>query len=239
MSGVYLDSKPSEARWLPPAEKQALLAAIGREEHSRGEHGPAALGGAFTNPRVLLFIAIYFLIQMSVYGVVFYLPSQVAQLLGTKVGLEVGLVTAIPWICAIIAAYALPRAADRSGSHRVIAAATLAVSGIGIAVSAASGPALALIALCFAAAGFIAVQPMFWTFPTGYLSGVAAAGGIALINALGALGGFVAPNVKNWADVSFGSASAGLYVLAATTIVGAILIAGMPGQRKVALAIPQ
>ena len=235
----YLDSKPSEARWLPPAEKQALLAAIGREEHSRGEHGPAALGGAFTNPRVLLFIAIYFLIQMSVYGVVFYLPSQVAQLLGTKVGLEVGLVTAIPWICAIIAAYALPRAADRSGSHRVIAAATLAVSGIGIAVSAASGPALALIALCFAAAGFIAVQPMFWTFPTGYLSGVAAAGEIALINALGALGGFVAPNVKNWADVSFGSASAGLYVLAATTIVGAILIAGMPGQRKVALAIPQ
>ena len=235
----YLDSKPSEARWLPRAEKQALLAAIGGEEHSRREHGPAALGAAFANPRVLLFIAIYFLIQMSVYGVVFYLPSQVAQLLGKKVGLEVGLVTAIPWICAIIAAYALPRAADRSGNHRVIAATTLAVSGIGIALSAASGAALALIALCFAAAGFIAVQPIFWTFPTGYLSGVAAAGGIALINALGALGGFVAPNVKNWADVSLGSATAGLYVLAGTTILGALLIIGMPGQRRVALAVPQ
>jgi MFS family permease len=142
----YLDSKPSDARWLPPPEKQALLAAIGREEQGRSEHGPAALGPAFTNPRVLLFIAIYFLIQMSVYGIVFYLPSQVAQLLGKKVGFEVGMVTAIPWVCAIVATYVLPRAADRTGNHRMIAAATLTVSGIGIAVSAATGPILALIA---------------------------------------------------------------------------------------------
>jgi MFS family permease len=227
----YLDSKPVEARWLPLAEKQTLIAAVEREEHARGEHGPAALGAAFTNSRVLLFIAIYFLIQMSVYGVVFYLPTQVGQLLGKKVGFEVGLVVAIPWICAIVAAYVLPRAADRTGNRHTIAALTLAVSGIGIAVSGATGPALALVALCFAASGFIAVQPMFWTFPTGYLSGVAAAGGIALINALGALGGFVAPNVKNWADATFGSATAGLYVLACTTLLGALLIVGMPGRR--------
>ena len=95
-----------------------------------------------------------------------------------------------------------------------------------------------MLALCLAASGFIAVQPMFWTFPTGYLSGVAAAGGIALINALGALGGFVAPNVKNWADASFGSSTAGLYALACTTLLGALLIAGMPG-RRIALAMPQ
>jgi MFS family permease len=227
----YLDSKPVEARWLPLAEKQTLIAAVEREEHARGEHGPAALGAAFTNSRVLLFVAIYFLIQMSVYGVVFYLPTQVGQLLGKKVGFEVGLVVAIPWICAIVAAYVLPRAADRTGNRHTIAALTLAVSGIGIAVSGATGPALALVALCFAASGFIAVQPMFWTFPTGYLSGVAAAGGIALINALGALGGFVAPNVKNWADATFGSATAGLYVLACTTLLGALLIVGMPGRR--------
>ena len=68
------------------------------------------------------------------------------------------------------------------------------------------------------------MQPLFWTFPTAYLGGVAAAGGIALINALGALGGFFAPNVKAWADASFGNASAGLYVLAGTTLVGALLI---------------
>jgi nitrate/nitrite transporter NarK len=76
-----------------------------------------------------------------------------------------------------------------------------------------------------AASGFIAVQPLFWTFPTGYLAGRAAAGGIAVVNALGALGGFVAPNIKVWADRHFGAPAAGLYVLAVFTLLAAALIA--------------
>lgn len=78
-----------------------------------------------------------------------------------------------------------------------------------------------------AEAGFIAVQPLFWTFPTSALAGTAAAGGIALVNALGALGGFVAPNVRAWAEATFASASAGLYLLAAATLVGAVAILGL------------
>jgi MFS family permease len=232
----YLDDKPAGARWLPAAEKQALSAAIAGEDSAKAAQGHAGIAAGLANPRVLLFVAVYFLIQMSVYGVIFYLPTQVGALLGKKVGLEVGLVTAIPWLCALLAAFALPRLADRQGSHRVLAAATLAVSGVGIAVSAGSAPAVALVALCFAAAGFIAVQPLFWTFPTSYLGGVGAAGGIALINALGALGGFVAPNVKAWADISFGSPRAGLYVLACTTLVGAALILAMRRPIPVAAA---
>jgi MFS family permease len=220
----YLDDRPADATWLPRDEKAVLSEAVERENQLRIAAGPVAFGAVVGNIRVLHFVAIYFLIQMSVYGVIFYLPSQVAALLGTKVGLQVGLVTAIPWVCAIVATFLLPRLADRTGRHRAIAAATLAVSGIGIAVSAGTGPAVAMVALCFAAAGFIAVQPLFWTFPTAYLGGVAAAGGIAMINALGSLGGFFAPNVKAWADASFGSSSAGLYVLAGTTLVGALLI---------------
>lgn len=233
----YLDDKPADARWLPADEKKALTAAIQSEERAKQAHGLASLKAAFGDPRMLQFIAIYFLIQMSVYGVIFYVPTQVAALLGKKVGLEVGLVTAIPWLCAILATFFLPRLADRNDSHRILAALTLAVSGLGIAVSAGSGPALALVALCFAAAGFIAVQPMFWTFPTSYLGGVAAAAGIALINALGALGGFVAPNVKNWADASFG-APAGLYVLAATTLIGSVVIFALPRTRPALAAKP-
>jgi sugar phosphate permease len=229
----YLDDKPAGARWLPAAEKQALSAAIAGEDSAKAAQGHAGIAAGLANPRVLLFVAVYFLIQMSVYGVIFYLPTQVGALLGKKVGLEVGLVTAIPWLCALLAAFALPRLADRQGSHRVLAAATLAVSGVGIAVSAGSAPAVALVALCFAAAGFIAVQPLFWTFPTSYLGGVGAAGGIALINALG---GFVAPNVKAWADISFGSPRAGLYVLACTTLVGAALILAMRRPIPVAAA---
>jgi hypothetical protein len=87
-----------------------------------------------------------------------------------------------------------------------------------------SSPLVALIGLCFAAAGFIAVQPIFWTFPTAYLGGAAAAGGIALVNALGALGGVFAPNVKTWAEGAFNSKAAGLYLLTGTTFVGVVLI---------------
>lgn len=227
----YLTDRPADAAWLPAGERAALIAAIAAEEGVRRTGGPVTLAAVFADARMRLFVAIYFLIQMSVYGVVFYLPTQVARLLGTKVGFAVGLVTAIPWLCAVLAAWALPRLAARTGRYRDIAVATLAVSGVGIAASAAAGPVVALVALCFAAAGFIAVQPLFWTFPTFYLGGVAAAGGIALINALGGLGGFVAPNVKTWADAAFGSAAAGLYVLAATTILGALMIALLPARR--------
>ena len=101
---------------------------------------------------------------------------------------------------------------------------SLLASAAGIAVSAHSPPLVAMVALCVAAAGFISAQPLFWTIPTRYLGGTAAAGGFALINALGALGGFVAPNVKTWADGYFGAPAAGLYGLAVTTAVGALLI---------------
>jgi MFS family permease len=220
----YLDDKPADAKWLSATERKLLTDAIHAEEQHKSAHGPGTVWKALTNGRVLFLSVIYFLIQVSVYGVVFYLPTQVAALLGKKVGLEVGFVTAIPWVCALAAAWFIPRLAERSGKHALIALVTLAVSGIGIAVSVnAASPVLALFALCFAAAGFIAVQPLFWSFPTAYLGGAAAAGGIALINSLGALGGFVAPNVKTWAEQAFASPSAGLNLLAFTTLIGALL----------------
>ena len=224
----YLDNRPIDAKWLSKDEKATLQAAIDGEESHKHSHGPKNILGALRNTKVLYLCLIYFLIQMSVYGVVFYLPTQVATLLGVKVGLKVGLVTAIPWICALIAAYTIPRFSDRTGERRITAAVTLAMGGLGIAASVSTGsPLLALIALSFAAAGFIAVQPLFWTFPTSYLAGAAAAGGIALINSLGNVGGFVAPNVKTWAEKFFESGSAGLYVLAITTLLGSALILGL------------
>jgi MFS family permease len=220
----YLHDRPSDASWLTTEEKDALSASVAEEDQARLRHGPVAFTAVLGNLRVMSFTVIYFLIQMSIYGVIFYLPTQVAALLGVKVNLEVGLVTAIPWICALAATRVIPRLAERTGRHRSIAAVTLAISGIGIAVSASASPVLAIVALCFAAAGFIAVQPLFWAFPTSYLGGAAAASGIALINALGSLGGFLAPNVKAWADRDFGSPHAGLFTLAATTLFGSFLI---------------
>jgi sugar phosphate permease len=239
----YLTDKPADAKWLTAEEKRALKAPLELEAQYKSHHGPADVWHALRNGAVLYLCLIYFLIQIAVYGVIFYLPTQVAGLLGKKVGLEVGLVTAIPWICAIVAAYVIPKFSDHVGERHFTAAATLFVAGLGIAGSAAAAgtPALALVALCFAASGFIAVQPIFWTFPTGYLTGAAAAGGIALVNSVGALGGFVAPNLRAWSEAAFASTTAGLYALAMAAIAGALLIIGLKrvGLREAGVEVAQ
>ncbi|WMD18920.1 MFS transporter [Achromobacter seleniivolatilans] len=229
----YLDNEPSDAKWLTPQERALLTAAIASEDAQKTAHGPSSGWRALADRRVLFLSLIYFLIQVSVYGVIFYLPTQVANLLGKSVGIEVGLVTAIPWVCALAAAYVIPRHAERHGRHATLAMFTLLISAMGIAVSVNTGSALiAMLALCLAAAGFISVQPLFWTFPTNYLSGAAAASGIALINSLGALGGFVAPNLKTAAEQVFASSSAGLNLLAGITVVGALLFLALRTGRR-------
>jgi MFS family permease len=219
----FLDDKPANAKWLPPAEKQALIDELAKEEHERRAAGPAQLLPMLRDLRVLGFVLIYALIQMSVYGAIFYLPAEVSALLHKPAGLEVGLVSAIPWICALTAVFLLPRAADRYGNHRLLAALTLLIAGLASFVFPTAGPLLGLAMLSVAVSGFIAVQPLFWTFPTSYMADRAKAGGIALIGA-GNLGGFIAPNLKVWADNSFHSPRAGLYLLAGITVANAALI---------------
>jgi len=220
----YLTDRPAQAEWLSPEERDALQAAMDAEEAEKTAAGGShRVRDLLADTRVLHFCLIYFLIQISVYGVVFALPSQVERLLGQSAGLMVGLVTAIPWVCALIAAYAVPRLLR--GSRRKPGAVTvLFIAAVGLAVAGQPQAGVALAALSVAAAGFISVQPVFWTFPTERLSGAAAAGGIALINSIGNLGGFCAPSLREWAERRFESTSAGLWVLAASTCLAAIAI---------------
>ena len=228
----FLDNGPESAKWLPASDRTALLAALHRENSVKEHFSPHGALAALVNPRVLYFSLIYFTIQASVYGVIFYLPTLIADLTGTKVGLRVGVLTAVPWVCAMVTVVVLTRIADRTGRRRWVASAALATAGAGMLVAAAtSNPVLGLIGLSLAASGFIAVQPVFWTLPTTFLVGGAAASGIALMNSLGNVGGFVAPSatsarlnspliLKNFADATFGSGT-GLVALAAFAFIGA------------------
>ncbi|SKC83938.1 Sugar phosphate permease [Burkholderia sp. CF099] len=221
----YLDDRPEDANWLTPQARKTLSAALDDDARAASAHGPRNLLAALVDKCVLLFSAIYLLIQMSVYGVIFYLPQQVAALMGESVGLRVGMVAAVPWICALALTWFVPRRADATGTHLRWAVALLVLAGCGIGVSGAThSPLLAMAALCCAASGFIAAQPLFWTFPTRYLTGAAAAGGIALINSLGSLGGFIAPTLRTSAEHAFQSTSAGLLLLGAASLLAALLI---------------
>jgi hypothetical protein len=210
---------------MPRDEAQALARALAAEERQKLQMGKTSFRAALADPKLLHFAILYFSIQIAGYGVAFYLPSQVSALLHVKVGLHVGLISAIPWACAIVAGAFYPGFAVRTGYRRGFAVlSALSIAG-GLAVSANTGPVAAIVALCFVTMGIMTVQPIFWTFPAAYLGGTAAAGGFAVINAIGNLGGFFAPTVRNAAEVSFHSPAAGLYVLAASGLVAACLIA--------------
>jgi MFS family permease len=219
-----LTDGPAEADWLSQDERRALAATLQDEGHGASEGtGWGRLLSAVRTPSVFRFGLIYVFIQASVYGVTFYLPSDVARLLGRETGFVVGVVSALPWICALAAAYAIPRVADRLG-RRAVASGTLAFSALGIAVAAVSPPGLELAALCLAVAGFIGAQPVFWTFPADELPALGAGAGIALINSIGAVGSFVAPNLRAAANAAFHSGVAGSLSVAAAALAGSGLL---------------
>lgn len=234
----YLDNGPKDAKWLREDERTLLVSVMAAEEDKISDHSPKGSLRALANPKVLYFCLIYLTIQMSVYGVTFYLPTQIATLVGAKVGLGVGLLTAVPWGFALIATFYLSRLADKTGKRRLVASSSLAAAAVGIFASALTdNPIMGLAALSLGAAGFISVQPVFWTLPAGMLAGAAAASGIALINSIGSLGGFIAPIAKNWAEDSFGP-SAGLYLLAAIALIGAVMLYNSHRISKIPDVIP-
>jgi MFS family permease len=221
----FLTDRPFQAEWLGDEERTALSGAMQAEDDDKLRHGPRSLLAAIASPRIITLCLIYFTIQVSVYGVVFYLPTRIAGLIDGHVGTVVGFLTAIPWLAAIVVTFLVTRLADRTGTHRELAALMLLIAALGIAASALCGSVgLAIFAFCFAAGGFVCVQPLFWTLPTDYLGGGAAAGGIGLINAIGNLGGFFAPNLKNYVEQSTGQVQMGMFALAFVGLVGAIMM---------------
>ncbi|AUP76454.1 MFS transporter [Enterobacter sp. EA-1] len=162
-----------------------------------------------------------------------------AALLGTKVGFVASVVTAIPLGGGAGRHWLIPRYSDRTGERRNIAALTLLAAGIGIGVSGLVSPVPAIMALCVAAVGFIAVQPVFWTMPTQLLSGTALAAGIGFVNLFGAVGGFLAPLIRVKAETVFASPAAGLLTLACVAIIGALMIFSLRVNRSVSTSSPR
>jgi MFS family permease len=150
----------------------------------------------------------------------------VTSITGQKLGFAASLVTAIPWLFGLAAVAFIPGIADRTRKHRPIGAALLVLTAVGLVISGAfsKSPVVAIAGLALAAMGFVAMQPIFWTLPTEYMTGYAVAAGIGLVNSIGNLGGFLAPNMRSYFNGTLGG-NAGLYSLAVAAVIGAILFA--------------
>ncbi|GGQ44410.1 MFS transporter [Streptomyces flaveolus] len=217
----FLDSGVEQATWLTDEEKTGLIAVIDAEQDERdARRGEKAAKVSrwklLADPQMLLFLWIYFAINVALYAVTFWLPSIVDDIGGLS-DFQVGLLTSVPWLCAIGALYVSGRISDRIGKRRPVLITLLVLGGCGTLLAVFVSPWAGLGALCVAAMGFKPASPVFWTIPQSYLDARAAAPGIALINSIGNLGGFVAPTAFGIIEDSTGSTEGGLVGL---TVVG-------------------
>ncbi|HEI9845217.1 TPA: MFS transporter [Morganella morganii] len=219
----WLDDSPEKARFLTAEEKKALTEQLA-SENAKTE--TTSVLSALKNIRVWHLAFIYGTIQISVYGLMFFLPSQVASLMGQSLGFKASLVAAIPWACSAFGVYYIPRLADKNPSRRVaISVMCMLAAAVGLALSAFASPVFAIAALCLSAVGFLSVQPVFWTFPPQLLSGPALAAGIGFCTTMGAFCSFLAPIIRVEMDKLMNSNTAGIITLAVITVGCALLIA--------------
>ncbi|MBE7210574.1 MAG: MFS transporter [Gluconacetobacter diazotrophicus] len=223
-----LPDRPEAASWLSAAEKRLVRDDLLADEASRGMHG--SVGAFLRDRRLWLLCVIYVAVVMGQYAITFWLPTIVKQA-GIGDPLSNGLVTAIPFVVTIAAMMALGRSADRRRTRRLHLMLPMAVGAAAlVAAPAAYGHlALSMVLLSAAAAGLMGATPMFWPLPPAFLRGFWAAAGIAAINAVGNLGGFLSPFLIGRVVDATGSLPAGLYAIAAIELVGMALVLGIRG----------
>jgi ACS family tartrate transporter-like MFS transporter len=192
----YLTDRPEQARWLTPEERDWLAGELGHEERVCAQHHGLTLWRALGDGRVWLLIAIYFTVAAGTNTMGLYLPTLVAGYFPRADKLEIGLMTAVPSLCAIVVMNLVGAHSDRKGERRWHVALSAFVAAVGWGMSAfLDSPVLCLCALALAHSGMMSMLPTFWSLPTALLAGTAAAGGIAFINSVGNLGGFAGPNI--------------------------------------------
>jgi D-galactonate transporter len=222
----YIDDSIGAAKWLTAEEKALLQKNIALESGVKEDH---SVLGVFKSGKVWFMCLIHFCLVMGAYGIGFWLPT-IIKATGVKNALDVGLLTMIPYSAAIIAMVLVSRSADRNDERRWHLAAAAVIGAIGLTFSAiySDNTVLAMLGLTVATAGIIASLPVFWSLPTAFLGGTAAAAGIALINSVGNLAGFVSPYLIGWIKDVTRSTDIGVYVLAVSLIAAAVLTLLVP-----------
>ncbi|MGO4447240.1 MFS transporter [Mycobacterium sp. 2YAF39] len=225
----YLTDRPAQASWLKDDEKDWLETVLDYERSmaETGRHWP--LKKALSHPRILLLAFIYFGITYGLYAVGFFLPTIVAgfqEQYGTHLSIiERGLVTSVPYAVAAIVMVPWARHSDRTGERVWHVAIPAIVGGVSIPIALyMTNPYLAMVAVTLSTCSVMCAMPVFWSLPSTFLTGLAAAGGIALINSIGNLSGFSGPYITGWLTGLTGDAKLALWVVGALSLAAAAVV---------------
>lgn len=225
----YLDNGIRSAKWLSNEEKEILEHHIAAEDRHKVEH--PSLSALFADRRIWHMSAIYFAFVMGQYALTFWLPTLIKGA-GVQGVFEIGLLTAIPYMVAVVTMVWVGVSADKRQERRwhliipcLIGAAALTASAL-----AAQHTTLAIIALSVAAGGILTCSPLFWSLPTAFLAGTSAAAGIAAVNSVGNLAGFASPYVIGWVKELTQSTNIGMFILTGVLVLGALLVYIVPAK---------
>lgn len=227
----FMTDKPEQAKWLKDDERTWLVDTMRAEAATKAGHAAHGLLSGLANPRVLALSLIYFGTSAGLYTLGIWAPQIIKQL-GVS-SMTVGLLNAIPPLLSVVAMIVWSRHSDRTGErawHVVIACLAAAV-GLVVATGATSIVGL-IAALALVNIGISCAKPPLWSMPTTFLSGTAAATGIATINSIGNLGGFVGPAMIGWIKDKTGSFEGGLYFVAGLLVLSAALTLVLARTRK-------
>ncbi|MEM5401201.1 MFS transporter [Paraburkholderia unamae] len=225
---LYLDNGIASAKWLSDDEKALLKRNVESDRTAATEH--VSIRAFVRDRRLWLMAGIYFCVVLGQYGLTFWLPTIIRRT-GVADPLWVGVLTAIPYICAIVALPLLGSSADKRRERRLHLAIPMLVSAAAFATLPMPGSVGAsIICVSIAAAGILASSSLFWALPTAFLSGMSAAAGIAAVNCFANLAGFFSPAIVGWLNDLTGKATAGLIFISTAVVLGAVLVFFVPAK---------
>jgi MFS transporter, ACS family, tartrate transporter len=220
---VLID-KPEQAPWLAPDEREWLVGTLREEDRERGRHAGHTAGAlrALADPRVLVMALIYFGTSAGLYTLGLWAPQIIRQFGFSAFG--TGMLNAIPNVLAVVGMVLWARHSDRKGERAWHVIIPCVAAGLGLAFAGMSQTIVEVVlALILVNVGISAAKAPLWAMPASFLSGAGAAAGIAMINSIGNLGGFVGPFVIGWLKTLTGGYAAGLYVVAVFVTLSAVL----------------
>ena len=232
LTWFYLTDRPEQAKWLEPEERQWLAEQLAAEQRQTETEHHWPLRKALTHPRILALAFVYFGIAYGLYALGFFLPTIIAgfeQQYGTELStVQAGLVTAVPYVVGALLMVLWASHGDRTGERVWHVAAPMLLGGVSIPVALhMNSPLTAMVAVTLCAIGVCAALPTFWALPSNFLTGAAAAGGIALINSLGNVSGFAAPYITGVLRDLTGTQQAGMWVVGGVMVLAALLVVAL------------